>query len=135
TRLVFMVVLDLEVELVLYVNTIFDQFLAESRLTFKRKPIGCAPAASHGDVGVIDYQAVVVGAVEAVIEGGSELIGEILLLFRRGIENSITERDFQFPGDDVLSALDVPAPGLPERHRGPLDRGCRDCRQVEGLSS
>src|SRR5215467_12318589 len=73
----------LEIKLVLHVDAIFDQFLSESRLRFKRKAIRGAPSASHRDVGVVDDQSVVVRTVEAVIDGGPEFIGEVVFLFRR----------------------------------------------------
>src|SRR6185503_4190950 len=102
-----MVVLGLEVELILDVDAIFDQFLAEPSLRFKWEAVGGPPAASHCDVGIIDHQSVVVRAVEAIVDRGAKLIRQVIFLLRGGIEDSIAEGEFKFPGDKVFSTLDI----------------------------
>src|SRR5882762_9131153 len=105
-------IICLEIELVLHIDPVFDEILTESRLVLEREPIRRAPAASQCEVGVVDDKPIVVGAVEAIVDGGAELFGQIVFLFRGWIQHSIPYGKFEFPGYDVLADLHVPAPGL-----------------------
>src|SRR5574340_272876 len=125
----------LEVELVLHVDPVFDEVPPEPRLAFKRKPVRCAPAASHREVGVVDDEPIVIGAVEAVVDGGAELLRQIMFLLGRGVQDPIAHGEFEFSGDDVFPDLRIPTPGLAEIHRGALDCRYWDRCEVEGNSS
>jgi len=75
----------LEIELVLYIDPVLDEIATESRLGLEWVPVRCTSAASHGDIGVVDDEPIIVGAVEAIVDGGAELISQIVFLFGRGI--------------------------------------------------
>src|SRR4029077_17635529 len=128
-------IIRLEIELVLHIDPIFDEVSSESRLTLERKPVRRTPAASHCEVGVVDDEPIVVGAVETIVDGGAELFGQVMFLFCRWIQDPISDCELELPGDDVFADLDVPAPGLAEIHRGALDKGFRDRCEVERKGS
>src|SRR6185295_17069710 len=75
-------IMRLEIELILHIDPVFDEVLTESRLGLERVPVRCASAASHCDVGVVDDEPIIVSAVEAIVNGGAELFGQIVFLFR-----------------------------------------------------
>src|ERR1041384_453431 len=121
-------IICLEIELVLHINPVFDEIATESRLVLEREPVRGSSAASHCEVGVVDDQPVIVSAVEAVVDGGSELLRQIILLLGRGIQDSVTNGQFELARDDIFPHLYIPAPGLAEIHRR-ADRqwARRDC--------
>src|SRR6266513_182326 len=90
----------------------------KSRLALEREPVRCASAASHCEVGVVDDQSIIVGAIEAIVDGGAELFGQIVFLFRGRIQYPVPNSKLELPGNDVLADLHIPAPGLAEIHRG-----------------
>src|SRR6185295_17566525 len=126
--IVIMFIMCLEIELVLHIYPIFDEIAAESRQVLEREPVRCTPAASHCEVGVVDDQPVIVGAIEAVVDGGSELLRQIILLLGRGIQDPVANGKFELARDDIFPHLHIPAPGLAEIHRR-ADRqwARRDC--------
>ena len=73
-------------------------------------------AASHGDIGVVDDQTVVVRAVKAVVDRDAELFGEVILLLGGRIHHSISRRNLEFPRNEIFSHLDVPSPRLAKIH-------------------
>ncbi len=58
----------LEIELILNVDSVFDEVAAESRKTLEWKPVGRAAATPYGDIGVVDDQAIVIGSIEAIAQ-------------------------------------------------------------------
>src|SRR4029077_3144264 len=76
--IVMTVIIGLEIELVLHIDPVFDEIATESRLSLERVPVRCASPASHGDVGVVDDEPIIVGAVEAIVDGGAELFSYIV---------------------------------------------------------
>src|SRR6267143_4623842 len=109
-------IIRLEIELVLHIDPVFDEVSTESRLVLEREPIRCASAASHCDVGVVDDQPIIVGAVEAIVDGGAELFGQIVFLFRGRIQYPVPNSKLELPGNDVLADLHIPASGLVDVH-------------------
>src|ERR1051325_5469673 len=139
TSLLIMVmtfIIFLEIKLVLHIDSVFDEITTESRLVLEWEPVRCTSAASHCEVGVVNGQAVVVGAIEAIVDRGSEFLGQIVLLFGRGIQDPIANGDFELSRDDVFPHLHVPAPSLAEVHRrADSQRACRDGSEVERRGS
>jgi hypothetical protein len=76
----------LEEELVLHVDSIFNEIAAKSRQAGERSAIRRRSAASHGDVRKVDDQPIVVRSIETVTEGHAEFFDEIMGLQRRGIK-------------------------------------------------
>ena len=129
-------IICLEIELVLHIDPVFDEIAAESRLVLEWEPVRCASAASHCEVGVVDDQPVIVGAIEAVVDGGSELLRQIILLLGRGIHDSVANGKFELARDDIFPHLHIPAPGLAEIHRrADRQRARRDCSEIERRGS
>jgi len=95
-------IICLEIELVLHIDSVFDEIATESRLGLEWEPVRCASAASHCDVGVVDDEPIVVGAVETIVDGGAELFGQIVFLFRGGIQYPIPNGKLELPGNDDL---------------------------------
>src|SRR6267143_6756964 len=129
-------IICLEIELVLHIDPVLDEIATESRLVLEREPVRRTSAASHCEVGVVDDQPIIVGAVEAIVDGGAELFGQIVFLFSGRIQYSIPNCKLELPGNNVLADLHVPAPGLAEIHGGADgQRAGRNRRQVEGNGS
>src|ERR1044071_7024467 len=61
-------IIFLEIKLVLHIDSVFDEITTESRLVLEREPVRCTAAASHCEIGVVNDQAVVVGAVAAIVD-------------------------------------------------------------------
>src|SRR5580765_4593733 len=76
--IVITVIIGLEIELVLYIDPVFDEIATKSRLALESEAVRCGSAASHGDVGVVDDEPIIVGAVEAIVDGGAELFSLIV---------------------------------------------------------
>ena len=56
---------SLEIELILHIDSIFDEIAAKSWEAFTREPIRRAPTAPVGDIRVVDDETVIVGPVES----------------------------------------------------------------------
>src|SRR5262245_20057663 len=129
-------IMRLEIELVLDVDPVFDEIATEARLGLERVPVRCGPAASHCDVGVIDDESIVIGTVEAIVDGGAEFFRYIVFLFRGGIQYPISNGKLELPGNDIFADLHIPAPGVTEMHRGAdCQWACWNCGEVERLGS
>src|SRR5678815_3790937 len=128
-------IICLEIKLVLYVDPVFNEIAPESGLELKRIPIRGTPAASHCEVGVVDDKPVVVGPVEAIVDGGAELLGQIILLLGRRIQHPITYGEFELARNDVFPHLHIPAPGLAKIHRRACELSCWNSVLVERLGS
>src|SRR5687767_4015821 len=125
-------IMRLEIELILHIDPVFDEIATESRLALERKPVWSSSAASQCDVGVVDDEPIVIGAVEAVAQSGTELFGDIVFLFRGRIQHPIPKGELELPRNDVFADLHIPAPGLAEIHRRSQD----NCgRRSEGNGS
>ncbi len=64
--------IDLKEILILDVDPVFDEIATEPRKTFKWEPIRRAPAASIGDIRIVDDQTIIIRAVETVVDGCAE---------------------------------------------------------------
>src|SRR5262245_36817287 len=115
-------IIDLEIELLLHINSVFDEIATESWLSFEREPVRCTSAASHCEVSVVDDEPIIVSTVEAIVDGGAELLGQVVFLFCGRIQHPISNGKLEPPRNDVLADLDIPAPGLAEIHRWACDR-------------
>src|SRR5215217_5086437 len=116
----------LEIKLILHIDSIFYQIAAKTWESLERKPVGRASAASRCNVGIVDDQAVIVRAVERIIDGDAEFFRQVVLLFGRGIHHAIPDGDFKFSWNDIFADLRVPTPGLTQVYRWALDNGgCR----------
>src|SRR5882762_303459 len=91
-------IIFLEIELVLHIDPVFDEIATKSRLALEREPVRCASAASHCEVGVVDDQPIIVGAIEAIVDGGAELFGQIVFLFRGRIQTPYRTASSSFLG-------------------------------------